>query len=175
MKKEQSALIKSRGFTLLEVIVAVFIFAIGIGGVFAFLQQTLILGSTLRNQLAASYLAQEGVEIVRNIRDTNFLVLPYDQWVAGLEGCLGNEYQADYLASSLQCFSGGVLNRSGNSYVHGAGTATLFTRKITVAANDLDPDPDLDRLDVKVEVLWQEKGVTRNFTVDTQLYNWTGL
>src|SRR3989344_6798261 len=73
MKKGPSILTSARGFTLVEVIVAIFVVTVGIGGVFAFLQSTLFSGITLENQLIAPYLAQEGVEIVRNIRDTNYV------------------------------------------------------------------------------------------------------
>lgn len=172
MKKEQLVLTRSRGFTLLEVTVAIFVVTVGIGGVFGFLQQTIFLGPTLNNQLAASYLAQEGVEIVRNIRDTNYVRIALGgggTWTDGLEGCAGNEYQGDYLSSSLDCFAGGALSLDGNFYVHGAGVATPFQRMITVTPNGAN------RLDVAVEVQWQERGNPYTFVVDTELYNWIGF
>ena len=178
MKKEQLALIRSRGFTLLEVLVAIFILTIGIVGVFGFSQQTLSLGSTLRHQLVASYLAQEGVEIVRNIRDTNYVSSAGGtivDWDDGLAGCvLGCE--ADYndpalvSAGSPLNFLGVISDGNGTRYQYGGGgTPTIFQRKITV-------DPTVaNRLDVNVEVLWQEKGTSRNFTIGTELYNWAGF
>jgi len=62
-----------RGFTILEVIVAIFVLTVAVGGSFVLIQQTLIAASLAQSKLAAHYLAQEGIEIVRNIRDTNWL------------------------------------------------------------------------------------------------------
>ncbi len=173
-KENGPALSLSNGFTLLEVIVAIFVVSVGIGGVLAFLQQTVFSFSIPSNQLVASYLAQEGVEIVRNIRDTNYVRIARGgggNWDDGLGGCPGDEYQGDYLDATLQCFNGGSLNRSGNSYVHGSGTPTLFARKITVAPQGSGPD----WFAINVEVSWTEKGKTHSFVVDSELYNWTGF
>lgn len=162
---------RNKGFTLLEVIIAIFVITIGVVGVFAFLQNTVFSGATIENQLAVAYLAQEGVEIVRSIRDTNYVRIARGgggNWDDGLKGCPGDEYQGDYLDVSLQCFSGGSLNRSGNFYVHGAGTPTIFQRKITIS-------PSGDRLDTSVEIRWQEQGNPHTFVVATELYNWVGF
>jgi len=186
MEKEQLALTRSRGpalsivegFTLLEVIVAIFVMAIGIGGVFGFLQQTIFLGPILGNQLMASYLAQEGVEIVRNIRDTNYVRIAgggAGTWTdGGLATCSGG-CEADYNDLSLASagsplqFLKVVSDVSGTRYQYGAsGTSTPFQRKITVT-------PSGAPINVKVEVLWQEKGNSRSFVVDTFLYNWAGF
>ena len=62
-----------KGFTLLEVITAIFILTVGVGGALSLMNQTLSTASIIEQRLIASYLAQEGIEIVRNIRDTNWL------------------------------------------------------------------------------------------------------
>ena len=58
---------------MIEVIVAVFVLILVLVGSFSLIQQTVI-GASLNNlQLTASYLGHEGVELVRNTRDTNWL------------------------------------------------------------------------------------------------------
>ena len=179
MKKGPSILTSARGFTLVEVIVAIFVVTVGIGGVFAFLQGTLFSGFTLENQLIAPYLAQEGAEIVRNIRDTNYVRISEGlggSWTnGGLADCASG-CEADYddlslvpIATSPQ-FLEIVTDAAGTRYQYGGGGApTAFQRKITI-------DPSVaGKLDVKVEVLWEEKGNSKSFVIDTELYNWAGL
>jgi len=63
----------SKGFTIMEVIVAIFILTIGVIGVYALITQTVSISTFSRDEMTAAYLAQEGVEIVRNIRDSNYI------------------------------------------------------------------------------------------------------
>ena len=70
---EQKGNAMKRGFTLVEVLVSIFIVTVGAGGAFSLVQKTLNFTTNAALQLEASYLAQEGIEIVRNIRDTNLL------------------------------------------------------------------------------------------------------
>ena len=63
----------SKGFTLIELVISIFVMSVGLVGVFGAFSVISILTSDSANRLAGSYLAQEGVEIVRNIRDNNWL------------------------------------------------------------------------------------------------------
>ena len=64
---------KKNGFTILEAILAIFILTVAVFGSFSLIHQTLTGVSLNQSKLIAYYLAQEGVEIVKNIRDTNWL------------------------------------------------------------------------------------------------------
>ena len=61
------------GFTLIEVLAALFVLTVGMIGVTALLTRTASFTAGVNSNLAASFLAQEGLEIARNTRDTNFL------------------------------------------------------------------------------------------------------
>ena len=61
------------GFTIMEMIAAVFVVNLGIMADFSLLTQSITYINTTASSLTATYLAQEGVEIARNIRDSNFL------------------------------------------------------------------------------------------------------
>lgn len=61
-----------RSFTLLETMVAIYILLTGIVGSMSAVAQSLASVSIFKDQLIASNLAQEGVELVRNKRDSNF-------------------------------------------------------------------------------------------------------
>lgn len=77
---------QSRGFTLIEVVIAIFILTVGVGGVFALVQQLPVSSSFNRSKLTAYYMAQEGLEAVRNIRDSN--LLKRQNWTEGILGTL---------------------------------------------------------------------------------------
>jgi len=64
---------KNSGFTLIEAVVAIFVIALIITGVFTLIQRTVMDRAFAASQLQATYLAQEGVELVRNQRDENWL------------------------------------------------------------------------------------------------------
>ncbi len=164
-----------KGFTLLEVIIAVFIISVGVGGV-AKLMPSLIAGASLnQSRLTAAYLAQEGMEIVRNIRDTNWLEAHYIdgsiEWDDGLANCsVGCEVDYSSVAQLSPLLiaygSGRYLNiDSVGLYSYGAGTQTKFKRKITVqVAGDI--------LTININVHWDDRGKSYDFPVEEKLYRW---
>ncbi len=61
------------GFTLIETLVAVSIIMIAITGPYMSAERTITVASILRNKMTAVFLAQEGVEYVRVLRDKVYL------------------------------------------------------------------------------------------------------
>lgn len=165
----------SRGFTLLEVIISIFILTIGIGGAFALITRVAQTSSLPSSKLVATHLAQEGVEIVRNIRDGNFLSISkgfggaWDNDIVNML-CLNKEYEAVYSSNSLECFQDRFLQIDGDSkYIYGSGVLTPFKRKITITP---DPDPSIKKITVDVKVFWEEKGKQQSVTAATEMYDW---
>lgn len=62
-----------RGFTLIEATLSTFILAVGALGAFGAIQMINSFTSGISSRLQAIYLAQEGIENIRNIRDSNWL------------------------------------------------------------------------------------------------------
>lgn len=79
----------NKSFTLIEVLIAIFLITAGMTGAFNLIQRTAVFSSISSSRLEAAYLAQEGIELVRNIRDSNWLAgSPWDQGLTGCEtGC----------------------------------------------------------------------------------------
>ena len=75
---------KGAGFTILELIMAIFVMTVGVLGAYAVVQQIIVYTLVSSSRLTAAYLAQEGIEIVRNIRDTNWLTVPPVVWNEGV-------------------------------------------------------------------------------------------
>ena len=158
-----------RGFTLIEVLVAIFIITVGAGGTIALIQKTLSFTSNAALQLRASYLAQEGMEIVRNIRDTNFIKIHKgvegSNWDDGLTEC-ETGCQADYTYNALIAYEDTLLQLASGIYSYTASKDSLFKRRITIIKQGNN------KMDILVEVLWEERGRSHNVTAATELYNW---
>ena len=176
----------SKSFTMLEVILAITVLTLAVGGSFALISQTIASISVIQSKLIASYLAQEGIEIVKNIRDTNWLKI--QSWDQGLDGgdCWEGDYQTGVppdhpsftsCPSPYQYDDLRFLDIDENGfYSYSFGDPTIFKRKITISDKvDLDAplDGEMDKLKVSVEVLWAERGKMHSIIAQEYLYNWT--
>lgn len=149
---------------------AILIIAIGLVGVLSLVIQNIQAQYINKNILIASGLAQEGLELVRNQRDTNWLT-PGNSWNQDIVG--DGTYTIDY-----NWINGAVdsLNDSGAKlpiylttgfYSHTTFDIleTNFYRLITV--DDLG-----DFLDVECTIRWREGSQDHDYTAETYLYNW---
>ena len=163
----------------MEAIVAIFVITAGIVGVLSLVTQTISSAIVSEDKLIAAYLAQEGIEIIRNIRDTNWIEAEtyFNDWNEGLTGCSGG-CEADYTTSSildptLPSYNGGrFLKIDGGFYNYTSGTDTKFKRKITISELGTVDCPAGVCLNVAVLVEWQEKGKPFNVPAQENLYNW---
>jgi prepilin-type N-terminal cleavage/methylation domain-containing protein len=78
-----------KGFTILELLFVILILTVGIGGAFYLISQTFWGVSVTKNRLVAAYLAQEGIEEIRNERDNNWL--SGKDWTTGIIGSHSKE------------------------------------------------------------------------------------
>lgn len=180
------------GFTIIELIITIFILSLAVVGVFGAFSIMVILTSNITDRLTAAYLAQEGVEIIRNIRDNNWLYMDENlgigAWDDGLLPCKdGSSCRVDYTTTGSD--SSPVFPWQENSYLktdetnffysYRDGIKTKFRRKITITCL-----PDNNCLTdyimkVNVEIFWDEKPSILNPTsapgsiqVEDTLYNW---
>ena len=169
---------KNKGFTLIETVGAISILLIGIVGTYTMVRQSLSASIFSRSHFIASYLGQEGMAIVRNIRDTNWLNnRSYD---TGLDD---GDYEADYrntslgdqLACSPDCTysdpSLSFLKLDNGFYDYNSGTSTIFKRKISIDhVYDADNNPCLR---VTITVYWKNRGAKiHQISVQEYLYDW---
>lgn len=156
---------KENGFTLIEVIAAIFVFTIGILAVMALIDESIIFSDQAKSKLVAAYLAQEGLEIVRNIRDSNWIAKA-SSWDLGLSA---GDYEADYKSQGLFQYMDNYLNiDSDGFYSYSNGTQTKFKRKITISDKSSNPP----RMKITSWVEWNIKGKSYNTEVVEYLYNW---
>lgn len=156
-----------RGTTLIEALVAILILTLGIIPSFAIILTGNALSSSVRNNIIASNLAQEGTEVVRAIRDTNwFNSLPFDVGLS--DGAYRIEWNSDTLLSEngnppLKITPAGLYN-------YASGTDTGFRRRIIISK--IDPLGCNCELRVITEVTWQERSRARMVRVESHLFNW---
>src|SRR4030042_3479944 len=107
----KACLMKKNGFTLLEVVLAIFILSMSAFGAFSLIQSTVISASLSKQKLTAYYLAQESLEVVRNIRDNNWLEQREDSGVLWTDGILTGGSCMN--PRPTVCDSYGDINRDG--------------------------------------------------------------
>lgn len=152
-----------KGFTLVEALVALVVLTIAIGPALYLSSSITSTTSVTQNNLIAANLAQEGVEVVRAIRDTNwFTNQSFDS------GLSDGQYRIEWNSNSLISLGGNPpLKIDGGLYNYSTGNATIFRRAITLTK--------LSASDLRVvsDVTWTEKGNrNRDTKIESHLFNW---
>ena len=169
-----------RGFTLVETLVAITVVVTAMVGPLYAVQQSLNASRTAREQLIASSLAQEGVEYVRAIRDSNYLFVLRTSsprsWLFGLDGTGGsvNCIAAACVVDPTQTVNpvsrtiGPLYLSPTNLYTQVAivPTPTIYTRTVLLTP------VSVSEMTVTVVVTWRTKNQTRNVTITERLHNW---
>ncbi len=72
----------SGGFTIIETLISITLFSIAVTGVITVAAKGGVNSIALKNRVTATYLADEGIELMRGMRDTEVLrnTLPSDGW-----------------------------------------------------------------------------------------------
>lgn len=67
-----------KAFSIIEIIIWIFVFSLGISAIYMVISSSLDLNIYNKNQIIAWNLAREWIELVRNIRDSNYVT--YHKW-----------------------------------------------------------------------------------------------
>lgn len=170
----------NNGFSIIEASIVLAVVSIGLLGVFSLVTQNITVQRVNRNMLVASMLAQEGIELVRSVRDNNWLDATA-LWDEDIAGYAGNDFIIDnteILGDITITDVNGInnaklyLQAGTNFYTHDSGggnTPTPYSRLITVTP---DPNAPVDYYIIKSDVQWLENGVPKDYVAETYLYNW---
>ncbi len=105
---------KQGGFTLIEMVLMIFLVATTITALYFLLASLVKSGTENRYEIIASNLAQEGIEIIRNIRDENAMRMVQDESVLIDDGidarCYPNVSDSSGSSISVDCNSSGLPN-----------------------------------------------------------------
>jgi type II secretory pathway pseudopilin PulG len=167
----------NKGFTLLEALVAISILMVAVVAPITIAQKGLSSSFYIKNQMIASYLAQDAIEYIKNKRDQAFIRSSVDdpKWDSlwgtggtlepckGLNGCqVDTNTGSDGLGSITPYDSNAFLKKNDHGF-YGYETGfddTIFRRQIQIEKTD-------DQATITVTVSWGEDSVK----VKTLIYN----
>ncbi len=138
---------QSRGFTLVETLVSISIFSLSIIAVMSFMSQNIPNTQYAKNRIAAIYLAQEGVEYLRNMRD-NYVLF------TNTTGRTWSSFR-DASMADIENVNPMPFNNNNN-----------FTRtmeKTIINSNEVK---------ISSTVSWNQIGRSYNITLSEVLFNW---
>lgn len=146
---------RDRGFTLLETVVAIAVLLGALMGPVSLILRSSYAGIISKNRLIADHLAQEGIELIRAVRDNNALCIKRgasmnwndDPDTGGGPPVLRDYYRVDALNTTTISCPGAIINTprpvnqsvascfatplnltAGGVYSYSAGTPTIFSR-----------------------------------------------
>lgn len=165
---------KNQGFTLLEAIVAIAILLVAVTSASGLVLSSLQNLHVTKNRVIAAYLAQEGIEVVRAIRDENWINgRDYDVELTPSLTPYCVRYDSTVLISGPCDYN---IYQDG-AYTHDSSAEpTIFTREILITAlpnpeDDTTVDPDPDVLQILSTVSWGGPSAG-SITVEDRLYDW---
>lgn len=152
------------GQLMVEAMIAISILTIGLLGIFSLLSRSLSLNRVIADQMIATNLAAEGIELVKNLIDANVLRRnPWNQEISS------GDYEIDYNDTVLT----GNQNRkisfdSGSGfYGYGAGVPTNFQRLISIS------QPSPDEIKINSLVNWVTRGGGQfEVNLEDHFFNW---
>ncbi len=183
---------KQGGFTIVETLVAVAILMIAVAGPLVVATKGLTAALASKDQMIASYLAQDTMETIKNIRDNNLAGTPPADWLNGVydvatskcsadsNGCDVNGIDGVSGAGSLAPCSGTpcvipIYYNSSTGYTHSssAGSSpTIFSRHFYFQTQD-SGGSFFDEVILHVIVDWKEGTVPYQIHLTSQLVSTT--
>lgn len=167
------------GFTLIETLVAISIFTVSIVLLMSVLGNGISDISNVKKKILAGYLAQEGIEYIRNMRDNYVLyttlgsLKDWNKFKVEFSPCnLGNEcgFSTTNPIVIYKCTSDpGVCKiylDNGNYNTTSNGEDSGFTRKIWMDV------VGQDELKIFSKVEWTQKSGIQNVIFSENLFNW---
>lgn len=151
------------GFSLLGIIIAIFIISIGLTAILTLSNFSVRAAAVSKDKAIASFLAQEGVEAVRFMRESQ---VDWNGWY----GSIGNgSYCVQYNSGLLGFADTPLLIDGSGFYQYNSGTATPFYRRIILTKA---PSGDSNELKVVAEIKWQDRGQWHYLVAEDRLWNW---
>jgi prepilin-type N-terminal cleavage/methylation domain-containing protein len=166
-----------RGFTLLETMVALAVLSMAIIAPISLVAESLLAAVYARDQVTAFYIAQEGIEAVRSMRDNNILQNAITgssiNILNGIPDTTGNPFTIDSVHNNAMAVCSGacpMLQTDGTLYGYGTGWSdtnfrrTLYAQYLTSSSTEVQ---------LKVLVEWQTGNYkARSFQLSEDLYRW---
>ena len=157
---------------MVEALIAITIATVGLLGIFTLVSRSLSLNRVVADQLIATYLSEEGIEIVKNIIDSN--KGNGKLWNDGLKVNAATDYSPQYDDKKLNAAEfqlGPLLYDADKGYGYKDGTATAFKRKVTLTP--IIRGGTVNEYQVNSLVEWTSRGGgIFSINIEDHFYNW---
>ena len=188
-----------KAFSIIEILVWMFIFSLWILSVYALIMSSMNLNEYNKNYIIASNLAREQLELMRNIRDSNYVKIqrynqinpsiPYDSinqpdlFVIGNTYTIENDYSSTNFPISVRLITGTdtfeLCLDSLNRYVHECSVSswnkqTNFFKYITISEVKEGANVINNTFRVTSKVIWYKRW-KHEFEVDMIIADWKRL
>ncbi len=148
----------------MEILVVLFIVSMSLLGILSLLIQNIQVQSVNKNKLIASSLSQEGIELIRQVRDDNWQNgRPFNSYLTD------GSYRIDFQNGLMSNPSDFRLYLKDGFYVHeSTASSTIFSRQIFVDRLSSLGEP----LRVRSIVSWIDRDRPSRYELQTLLYDW---
>ena len=176
---------KNKGFTLVETLVAISIFSLSIIATMSVLGSGISDTGYAKKKMIAGNLAQEGIEYVRNMRDTSVLYHPggsqagWNAFMGQMAPCdiTNNPSKACYFDDQISLTDCGgscptlLYDSSTGKYNYSSGQDSGYIRKIQI----IDVNGTQDEKRVLSTVIWPQGSGIHTIVFSENIFNWTEL
>src|SRR3989338_3680347 len=159
---------KTKGFTIIESLVAISILLVAIAGAGSAIQTGISSYIFSKDQIIAFYLAQEGFEQVRNYRDEN--VLNGRFWLAGAVPSV--PYYVDATQNAFTLCPGTCpfikQDQESGAYGHNASWDITTIFRIEIRLEQINDH----EVAIYVTIHWNKGATARQFAARENIFNW---
>ena len=162
---------RAPAFTLIETLIAITLTTVVLTAATGLILTTLLANQRNLHSLQGMYLAQESLEAVRFMRDSNWL--RNYSWnggsaIWGADFDLGTEAKLNLFLTDEKCPPCFGLSADAGESIVTDDSGFEYTRQITFR-----PVTDMvDAVEVTATVSWEERGITRSVDLSTYLSDW---
>lgn len=165
----------NNGLTLVEVMVAVGVLLSGLVGVLVLIAYSFFVYRDADNALIASHLAEEAVEVVVGIRNTNWAQGGDELWDDGIPATMTGTVNYND-AEEVQTDRDPCLQYNGTHYVHPSSPSscnTPFSRYLEISYNTETLNGETATyMEILAVVVWTQGQRSPRFETSHRLYNW---
>lgn len=148
------------GQTIIEALVGITVAVVGLLGILILVGRSLTVNNDIRAKFVATYLAAEGIEVVKNIIDTNYANGTF--WNRNIDT---GDFDVSWDSLSLTPTASRPLNFGGGAYSYVANPASPYTRTVSIVAG-------ASTISVKSLVSWTSRGKTESISLEDTFFNW---
>lgn len=185
------------GFTLLETVVALGIIVTTVAGPMSLIVRGVLSSSFSKNKVTAVNLAQEGLELIRQVRENNIICDQLNgpsswDWFKDPtppgNPIITAAVEADADATeTISCGAQSIItpkltvyaatklrfDPTTGFYRYGGAQETIFSRRIDIDQPSADGNiPASEQRDITVTVNWKERGFDKILVLKERMYNW---